>query len=262
MPNEEIIRITNCIPSANIENDWLLEDAVAASVAEPQPDTLPKKVDLREDWWQVGDQGATGSCVGWASADSVLRWHFVKTGQITPEQLLSVRYVWMAAKETDEFNQRPTSFIESSGTSLKAALDIARKYGVVKAEVLPFEENDLYGGSSRQFYILAAQLRIMSYFNLQRDITDWKRWLATEGPILTRLDVDDTWYEATDTSGILNDYHKPSSPAGHAVALVGYTKNRFIVRNSWGTRWGNNGFAYASISYAQAAFTEAYGVMA
>ena len=262
MPDNEILRITNCVPSANIENDWLLEDAVAASVANPQPEALPKKVDLREDWWQIGDQGPTGSCVGWASADSTLRWHFVKTGRISEDQLLSVRYVWMAAKETDEFKQRPTSFIESSGTSLKAALDIARKYGVVRAEVLPFEENDLYGGSSRQFYILAAQLRIISYFNLQRSVADWRRWLATEGPILTRLDVDDTWYDATDKHGILNDYHEPPSPAGHAVALVGYTENRFIVRNSWGTNWGDNGFAYASIPYAQAAFTEAYGVMA
>ena len=102
----------------------------------------------------------------------------------------------MAAKETDEFNQRPTSFIEASGTSLKAALDVARKYGIVKAEVLPFGGGDLYyDGTDRQFYILAAQLRIISYFNLQRSLADWRRWLATEGPILTRLDVDDTWYD-------------------------------------------------------------------
>jgi Papain family cysteine protease len=262
MPDTKIVRITNCVPSANVENDWLLEDAVAASVAAPQPEALPKKIDLREEWWHIGDQGPTGSCVGWASADSVLRWHFVKTNRITEEQLLSVRYIWMAAKETDEFNQRPTSFIEAAGTSLKAALDVARKYGTVKAEVLPFGAGDLYAGTSRQFYIQAAQLRIISYFNLQRSITDWRRWLATEGPILTRLDVDDTWYDATDKHGILNEYHKPSSPAGHAVAIVGYTENRFIVRNSWGTHWGDGGFAYASIPYAQAAFTEAYGVMA
>ena len=48
---------------------------------------------------------------------------------------------------------------------------------------------------------------------------------------------------------------------GHAVAIVGYTPDRFIVRNSWGTtQWGDKGFGYASFGYAQAAFTEAYGV--
>ena len=44
------------------------------------------------------------------------------------------------------------------------------------------------------------------------------------------------------------------------VALVGYTPDRFIVRNSWGTGWGDKGFGYASLAYAQDAFTEAYGV--
>ena len=47
---------------------------------------------------------------------------------------------------------------------------------------------------------------------------------------------------------------------GHCVALVGYRKDSFIVRNSWGTGWGDKGFAYASLPYAQAAFTEAYGI--
>ena len=47
---------------------------------------------------------------------------------------------------------------------------------------------------------------------------------------------------------------------GHAVCLVGYTADRFIVRNSWGTGWGDGGFGYASLEYAREAFTEAYGV--
>jgi len=33
---------------------------------------------------------------------------------------------------------------------------------------------------------------------------------------------------------------------GHAVLLVGYNKTKkvFIVRNSWGTNWGDNGYFY------------------
>jgi C1A family cysteine protease len=44
----------------------------------------------------------------------------------------------------------------------------------------------------------------------------------------------------------------------YAVALVGNTADRFIVRNSWGKLWGNDGFGFASLGYAQEAFTEAY----
>jgi len=256
----KVTRVLNCLPSRDTEEDWGVEDALAAAVWEA-PVALPKSVDLREDWWQIGDQASTGSCVGWATADAVLRWHFVKAGRIAKDELLSVRFIWMAAKETDEFVVRPTSFIELSGTSVKAALDVARRYGVVRDSVLPFGSGALYPDSDRQFYATAAQLRIASYFNLGTKVDRWREWLATQGPIATRLDVDSTWWEAKKTKGNLDVYHRPRQPAGHAVALVGYTPDRFIVRNSWGTQdWGDNGFGYASIEYAKKAFTEAYGV--
>jgi hypothetical protein len=69
-------RILNCIPSQEPENDWTVENAREAGVlAAAAP--IPSSVDLREPWWKIGDQNSTGSCVGWATADSVLRWHFV-----------------------------------------------------------------------------------------------------------------------------------------------------------------------------------------
>ena len=38
-------------------------------------------------------------------------------------------------------------------------------------------------------------------------------------------------------------------------------RTHFIVRNSWGQRWGDGGFAYASDAYAASAFDEAYGAV-
>jgi C1A family cysteine protease len=35
----------------------------------------------------------------------------------------------------------------------------------------------------------------------------------------------------------------------HAMLVVGYTKDAFIVRNSWGTAWGDNGYCYFPIAY-------------
>lgn len=121
--------ILNCLPSRDTGNDWLIESAEAAGLLAAAP--IPASKDLRESWWVVGDQEETGSCVGWASADAVLRWHFVKANRLPGTEPLSTRYIWMAAKETDAFVSRPTTFIESDGTSLKAALDVARKFGVV-----------------------------------------------------------------------------------------------------------------------------------
>ena len=65
---------------------------------------------------------------------------------------------------------------------------------------------------------------------------------------------------ADKTKGKLDKYSAETASGGHAVAIVGYTEDRFIIRNSWGTTWGDKGFAYASMDYANAAFTEAYGV--
>jgi C1A family cysteine protease len=59
----------------------------------------------------------------------------------------------------------------------------------------------------------------------------------------------------------LDAYQPETVRGGHAVCLVGYTKNYFIVRNSWSSQWGDNGFAYASNQYAAEAFTEAYGAV-
>ena len=62
--------------------------------------------------------------------------------------------------------------------------------------------------------------------------------------------------------GRLDTYQPDSVRGGHAVAVVGYTADqRFIIRNSWGTRWGDKGFGYASEAYiAEAFFAESYGV--
>jgi hypothetical protein len=167
--------------------------------------------------------------VGWATADSVLRWHFVKAGRLTPKQLLSPRFIWMAAKETDKFITRPTTFIATDGTSLKAALNIARNYGCVQVDPAT---GKLHPDNAANFYATASQLKITSYINLGRNLADWRRWLATKGPILTRLDCDNTWMNAKNTNGRLDAYDALSAQGGHAVALVGYDPNYFIVRNS------------------------------
>jgi hypothetical protein len=257
-------RILNCVPSKGVEKDWGFAAAVTAKVTALKK-TIPVQVDLREKWWHINDQYNTGSCVGWATADGLLRWHYVKNQLIRPNELLSVRFIWMAAKETDEFTDAPSTFIDSAGTSLKASLDIARKYGCVTDKILPFGSAELSELDENEFFAIASTLKIANYFNLRKNtdpILAWKRWIADgNGPILVRLDVDDTWMNALKTKGKLDVYDTASADGGHAVCIVGYTPDRIIIRNSWGeTQWGDKGFGYASYDYARAAFTEAYGI--
>ena len=257
-------RICNLVPSKGTETDWTYPNAVAsgalgaARVAAP-----PASVDLRAAWWAIDDQEDTGSCVGWATAEGVVRYHMVKANKLTKTTQLSPRFVWMGSKETDEFVTRPETFIEEAGTSLKAAMDVVRKYGTVVMSALPFHiVTKMYTGDENTLYAQAAQRKITAYFNLHRDLNQWKAWLAGHGPILVGLSVDHTWDNATATGGNIDVFMPTTVRGGHAVTVVGYTSTgRFIVRNSWGTGWGDQGFGYVSAAYIAAGFfDESYGV--
>ena len=258
----KVRRICNLVPSKNTEQDWKYEIAVRATAVRALAAPPPSK-DLRATWWKIGDQESTGSCVGWASTDGVMRYHLVKAGKLGQTELLAPRYTWMASKETDQFVTRPETFIEEAGTSLKAAMDVCRKYGVVPESMLPFHiANTMYPGSEDTFFATAAQRRASAYFNLGKNFTQWRNWLASHGPLLVGLSVDQTWDNATATKGLLDVFKPKTVRGGHAVCLVGYRNDgRFIVRNSWGTGWGDKGFGYASEAYITAAFfNESYGV--
>jgi C1A family cysteine protease len=253
-------RICPLVPSRDVGRDWSFRDALAAG-ALAAPAALPASVDLRKPWWTINDQGSTGSCVGWATADGVMRYLLVQANRLPNNQLLSPRFVWMASKETDEFSTRPETFIEGAGTSLKAAMDIVRKYGNVLDTDLPFSiTTSMFLGNENTFYASAATRKAASYFNLGRDLNQWRSWLATRGPVLVGLNVDATWDNAKSTAGKLDVFQPNTVRGGHAVCLVGYTADRFIVRNSWGTGWGDKGFGYASAAYINGAFyNESYG---
>jgi C1A family cysteine protease len=255
-------RIYNVEPSKGTEKDWNFHDSVSGGALRAVT-APPPSVDLRKSWWAINDQEDTGSCVGWATADGVVRYHMVKANRLPRTQLLSPRFVWMASKETDEFTDRADTFLEGAGTSLKAAMDIVRKFGAVKESLLPFHiVTKMHVGSENAFYTEAAQRKIAAYFNLQRNLNQWKSWLATNGPILAALSVDQTWENATATGGNVDVFMPNTVRGGHAIAIVGYlASGRFIVRNSWGTGWGDRGFAYVTPAYIAAAFfDESYGV--
>jgi hypothetical protein len=188
---------------------------------------------------------------------------FVMANRLAQTAKLSIRFTWMASKETDTLTARPETMIEGAGTTLKAAVDILRNFGAVPDTMLPFNiVTAMYTGVEDTFFSTAAMRKIAAYFNLQRNFPNWRTWLVQHGPILVGLNVDHTWDNATATGGKLDTFMPSTVRGGHAVAVVGYTAdNRFIIRNSWGTGWGDKGFAYASENYINGAFyNESYGV--
>lgn len=257
----KIKRVYNVLPSKDKNRDWRLSSAGLPD-GFSTPSTIPAAVDLRAPWWTVGNQGSTGACVGFAVGDGLCRWHFKTAGKINEYTKISWRQIWMSSKEEDTV-WRPASHIDSWGTYVKDALDIPRKYGVVTQSFWP-SSSKTYTGTYERFYSEASKLRIAAYYNLGGGMTEeWKYWLASQGPIVVRLDVDRQFKSVSyGQTTPLDNYVPGNVMEGHAVCLVGYdsTAGTFTVRNSWGTRWGMDGHVYVTENYARSAFDEAYGI--
>jgi len=257
-------RVFTCIRSVvEVEQPVFGADQRSRSMAMSTA-ALPPAVDHREPWWEVGDQKRTGACVGWAVGAGLIRWFLTKKQKLSTSKndQLSVRYFWMAAKEMDEFQMQPTTFLEDAGTSILTALDVVQKFGCVRETILPID-GTLYANSSESFFSIADQLRIDGMTRIRKDPALLRQWLADEGPIAARLEVDQNFFDVRGASPQLDQYNPFPDPSqmGHAVVLVGYrTDGTFIIRNSWGTNWGDGGFAYATENYIEAAFSEFFGV--
>jgi C1A family cysteine protease len=61
--------------------------------------------------------------------------------------------------------------------------------------------------------------------------------VATTGPLSIVLDASDFF---SYSSGVLSCSH--NTAMNHAVLLVGYTQDSWIIKNSWGNNWGEKGF--------------------
>jgi cysteine peptidase B len=82
---------------------------------------------------------------------------------------------------------------------------------------------------------------IKGHSDLPHDETQMATWLAAHGPIA--IAVDATSFQ-TYNGGIVTNCI--SSQLDHGVLLVGYgvsgTTNYWIIKNSWGSSWGESGY--------------------
>lgn len=44
------------------------------------------------------------------------------------------------------------------------------------------------------------------------------------------------------STGIYDDFTCTSATVNHAMLIVGYTKDAWILKNWWGSHWGENGY--------------------
>jgi hypothetical protein len=83
------------------------------------------------------------------------------------------------------------------------------------------------------------------------DVDKIKSQIVTEGPVVTYFEATNDFMRWGSSHHNSNDYYPyvPQTTSNHAVAIVGYKDDPaienggyWIVKNSWGTGWGYNGF--------------------
>ena len=209
------------------------------------PALLPSAVDLRDLCSPVEDQGDLGSCTGNALAGAL---EFLEKKDKVKFVDLSRLFIY--------YNERVIEHTvkSDSGAMIRDGIKTLKNQGVCSEKTWPYVIEKFAVRPGRASYQEAVEHQIISY---QRILTlDQMRACLAEGfPFVFGFTVYESFEsQQVARSGIVQ---MPQSGervvGGHAVMAVGYTdaEKRFIVRNSWGTAWGERGcftmpYAYLS----------------
>jgi C1A family cysteine protease len=225
----------------SVNYGWLpdLPDQRDLSYAAPSAviTKLPKKVDLRDKCPPVYDQGRLGSCTANAIGGA---FQFELLKQKAPSFMPSRLFIY--------YNERviENTVNSDNGAMIRDGIKTVNKQGVCPEDLWPYNISEFAKKPQSTCYKEALKHQVLSYHRVARDINQIKACLAQGTPFVFGFSV----YESFESpqvaqTGIVNMPAKSETMiGGHAVAAVGYDddQKRFIVRNSWGTRWGQKGY--------------------
>ena len=199
---------------------------------------LPVAVDLRPQCPDVYDQGQLGSCTANAIGAAI---EFDRMKQkLTPDFVPSRLFIY--------YNERviERTVATDSGAQIRDGVKAAGTLGVCTETTWPYDIAQFAKKPPAKAFKEALKTKAASYCRVARSPAQMKGCLASGYPFVFGFTVYDGFEsDAVAQTGILN---MPASTektiGGHAVLAVGYSDpdQRFIVRNSWGAKWGQAGY--------------------
>lgn len=247
--------------SPDIEMDMSASESLSAELS-----ALKATVNLIDQHMPpIRDQGKRGTCVAFSTC-AVMEYMTSRANK--PNQNFSEQYLYWVVKKFDGYPK--------DGTWLTFSFPIAKEGGTCKESLWPYEPdsipNDLTHGhppdelackTDALTNALARAIRIREY----RRPESIKAQLAQGRPVAIAIPVFKSWYDDP-ASRLSGNIHLPLKSdrfalSGHAIVLVGYGDDEsepgggyFIVRNSWGGRWGREspfsaGYGYISYAYIE-----------
>ncbi len=220
---------------------------------------LPSKFSIKGYAPTPGNQGAQGSCVGWSSAYGARTIaNAVKNG-------------WENNLTKINQNTFSPSFVYNQirvnnlcqGAFIEDAMKILNVKGASKLTEFPYDSRNCTKPPTNSTLTSAQNHKILTFERLARWNNPYnlvkkvKKAIANKNPVVIGLfkfnslktDFNNVW---------VSNYGKK----GHAMVVVGYDDNKmggaFEIMNSWGTRFGQNGFFWIKYSDFQRQVKTAY----
>lgn len=205
-------------------------------------------VDLRGQTLTVKDQGRRGTCVACAAtaAHELIRAEGIE---------LSSEFLHWASKRRDGLPP------QSEGTTLSAAKDALSQDGQPPDATWPYDDTRDQWAASYQppaGATVEAKNRRLTGGEALAPATATVRMALDRGrPVVLGVRLHATWFAVGPDGRIAMPAAGNRDFGGHAVLVVGYRGVEFVVQNSWGSDWGEDGFAYLPGDYV-----DSFGVAA
>lgn len=217
---------------------------------------LPPSVDLRSECPAVYNQGRIGSCTANAIAAA---FEFDLMMQHLPVFQPSRLFIYYNEREVEGHVN------SDSGAQIRDGIKSVATLGVCSEDEWPYDDTpaESDGGPfppgardgekpSAQCYQDALNNRVTTYRRVLRDPDQMRGCLAAGYPFVFGFTVYESFEskEVADSGVVPMPQPGEQVLGGHAVLAVGYddSTQRFIIRNSWGTDWGQDG--YFTMPYA------------
>jgi hypothetical protein len=215
--------VCNLSPSPNDERDLVLESIYPDNVS------LPKTYDLRKELPAVRDQGIQGTCSAQTAA-AMKEWQ--ENIDIQFREHMSPQFI---------YNLR--QMVGEEGMTPRDTMKILYKIGIVPEKDYPYGKLEVSSGIDLALILKASRYRIAGYAKIGT-LDSLKKAIFANGPCYIAFPV----YDVNSKEFWKPSYKGQTSLGGHAVTVVGWTKDSFIIRNSWSANWGDNGYTYYKFS--------------
>lgn len=212
---------------------------VGARTAPASNDGLSDGVDLREAMPPIYSQGWLGSCTAQALVAAVeYLLKRIKKDEERPSRL-DLYYAERALIGT---------IMEDSGALLADGLLVLNRHGWMPESAWPYSPEHFTEPPPYQAVRSKHTRRLINYEPLMHDATTLRWELSAGNPVAAGIMVYEN-FEAVGSDGELG-MPEGRELGGHAVLLVGYRSDgKFLVRNSWGTDYGDHGHCWIPEAY-------------